>query len=267
MRAHLGHGGILSPAAAGMRLHAVPAVPADACSNPPHNRCTGCRRDARRRIKGDASLRCHRCGRAGRQRNARAQQAAAEGWKRGRRGCAGILRTRFSRGSRITLCCKERGVGARPRCPALAGRRSRRHPEDSNAATGTMTVHRAPPRHRTLRAGAVGMWTLAQCEAPRGGLPSRATRPHAACANRVPLYAPRSEGQPAKLGHCGRYARWNASTMRSTGTFTYVCEPWRTASGGIGGASRGGRSPVRARLACPRTGTGTPPGTAARCRR
>ena len=74
----------------------------------------------------------------------------------------------------------------------------RQCPEDSNAATGTMTVHRAPPRSQTLNAGAVGMWTPAQCGNATQGLSPAAPRdpmPRAPTGGGV--YAPQPKGQPA----------------------------------------------------------------------
>ena len=67
----------------------------------------------------------------------------------------------------------------------VAGENDRRRPEDSNAATGTMTVHRAPPKiSNPARRGGRHVDARAMRERHAGAQPSRATRPVAACADR-----------------------------------------------------------------------------------
>ena len=81
----------------------------------------------------------------------------------------------------------------------LAAEGGRRCPEDLNAATGTMTVHRAPPRLRTLNAGAVDAWTSAQCGSPTRGF---LTRPRDAPLRRVSQ--PQATIRPSKDGSTRR---------------------------------------------------------------
>ena len=75
-------------------------------------------------------------------------------------------------------CANDMGVRDESRWRAAeplssAVENGRRCPEDLNAATGTMTVHRAPPRLHTLNAGAVDAWTPAQCGSPTRGFLTR----------------------------------------------------------------------------------------------
>ena len=99
----------------------------------------------------------------------------------------------------------------------LAAESGRRCPEDLNAATGTMTVHRAPPRLRTLNAGAVDAWTPAQCGSPTRGF---LTRPRDAPPRRVSQ--PGATIRPSTGGSTRR--RLHIVAGRRVGTHQYIVQ-------------------------------------------